>query len=685
MGITVHNLDAHQFVLVGAHLIGVRSDWLSYCPMGEWDPIGVGIGQSLVVYGPFLTEEVAGHYWAANPSLQILDTKPIVSAYNGNDDWLRYGSPLSGISVLSNILAGRQSLSIPSKERNCIHWRVRGDLSLTDANLTPFLEQSTFRGYLGWNASNVVNSITTECWGGGGWRDSFTTGTDGQRRVWDTLRATNTNGVVTYTSVPRPWADRPFATWHTASQLVSDVKNGLRWAVDDVTPIRVRRSPTGILGLTDVRMSSFSGGYVSESRFELDYTFTIRWSSDQTDWFSTVFRTTLVHEFLGFTPDYSHLPIGVTDVDVKSRGNFRETWNTTVQSCSDPARGVGIWGSAIFASGGVTTTRSENITTLLASDTSALTETGDIPSRIESARQILKPGSFHYACDLLRGDIRLSAFQSTSDALVQLESGLDTNLIEQISQLSELPDYLPRLVEAVRLVKSLAKLDVVGSIRDLLDLVTSLRLRYSYAYAPDFDFLETELPRIGGLVERLLLNGPVTRIARGKFTWVFPEGTFGVPFSRLETRTKLVVPNEISPAILSAMGIRSLGLSPTPGNFWDLVPFSFVVDWFFDIGRRIREAENIALLSLTSPSYLCHTFRIVAPIPDEVMETVPLVAMSESNPDVYRPEWIWFLREISRTVPPPRTGRFDFDLPGRPPNLANMGSLLWQLFGLKDP
>lgn len=38
--------------------------------------------------------------------------------------------------------------------------------------------------------------------------------------------------------------------------------------------------------------------------------------------------------------------------------------------------------------------------------------------------------------------------------------------------------------------------------------------------------------------------------------------------------------------------LDTVGLNPTPSTFWALTPWSFVVDWFYDVGGMIRSHEN---------------------------------------------------------------------------------------------
>jgi hypothetical protein len=278
-----------------------------------------------------------------------------------------------------------------------------------------------------------------------------------------------------------------------------------------------------------------------------------------------------------------------------------------------------------------------------------------------------------------QGSIIASAFQSTSNALEVLEGGLNTNLIEQLSQLSDIADYLPRLHQALAIVRTLKRGDLPKTIGQTIDLVAELRLKFAFQYAPDFDFLTTELPRIGTVAGQLFRQGTDVVVARGVFRYDFQPGEFGREFSSLETRTKVVAKRDNDSVLAKVLGIDALGLLPSGANAWDLVPLSFVLDWFVDIRSRIRDLEAAVVMVALGPSYYCHSFRVVSPISDQEMELMRVRSQSLRDFGLRSPELVWYTRHISRQVPPPRLGKYDFRMPSRLPSWATAGALGWKL------
>lgn len=64
--------------------------------------------------------------------------------------------------------------------------------------------------------------------------------------------------------------------------------------------------------------------------------------------------------------------------------------------------------------------------------------------------------------------------------------------------------------------------------------------------------------------------------------------------------------------------LRDFDLLPTMENFWDLVPFSFVVDWFVNAGEVLDRLDMCSLYSTLNISYVCYSVKSIAPfvLPD---------------------------------------------------------------------
>jgi hypothetical protein len=280
------------------------------------------------------------------------------------------------------------------------------------------------------------------------------------------------------------------------------------------------------------------------------------------------------------------------------------------------------------------------------------------------------------------GDIRLSSYLSASDALDQISGGIDDNLVETLGEADEVLTLLPGLIESSRDIIRLAKNPSEVTIRGVLDIIASLRLQQKFALEPDFQLVTEVLPRMESVarrIQKLASSGEV--IGRGSFTYEFPLWEFGRENSKLVTRSKVISSRDSKALLEKALGVRALGLLPSPSSLWDLVPFSFVVDWFTDIGGRLRDLESAGFLALMNIQCYTHSYTISSSLTDDELAKDGLVSASYSGSK--RPEVRYYAREVSSCVPRISDGRYDFRLPGRLPNWLTAGSLIWQLIFAK--
>jgi len=298
--------------------------------------------------------------------------------------------------------------------------------------------------------------------------------------------------------------------------------------------------------------------------------------------------------------------------------------------------------------------------------------TGDNLAAIRSAQRIESAdpeGRFRRNVELAIDDLRASSYLSSSDSLETITSNVDNNLIEAISELPEFLDVIPDVKGLITLLKTVAKGPRLTTIAELLKWLASEDLRLVFGTLPNVELLLSTLPRILQVMKRLrsLEHDPV--VGYGSYSYDFPEGTFGRHSSRLVTRTKAVFSSYPSGFLADCLGLGALGLLPSPSSAWDLIPLSFVVDWALNVSDRLKDMERCALLSAMDLKVMVHSYTVTSPVNDDLAgygvteESAPVLA--------YR----WYRREVSRYVPPPRSGRFDFRLPSHLPNWLTAGSL----------
>ena len=272
--------------------------------------------------------------------------------------------------------------------------------------------------------------------------------------------------------------------------------------------------------------------------------------------------------------------------------------------------------------------------------------------------------------------IRCSSFQSGSSALDDLLGTISGNLVETLGEASEFVEIIPQLRDSIRAIVGFRRGNVPETVKGILDVVADLRLMQSFAIQPDIELVGETLPALSDLMRRMSESSTDGLVfGYGKFEYEFANSEFGRETSKLVTRTRIAVERGENPTLQRILGARAMSLLPSPSALWDLVPYSFVVDWFLDIGSRIRDLESVGLIALMNFKVFTHTYLITSPL--TAME-LGGYGLAPSQVPGSRPELRVFVRDVSSYIPPPRSGLYDFAMPTRLPNWLTAGSLAWQ-------
>lgn len=244
--------------------------------------------------------------------------------------------------------------------------------------------------------------------------------------------------------------------------------------------------------------------------------------------------------------------------------------------------------------------------------------------------------------------------------------------------MDDLASLVPEFSLALRSLLVLAKGRKLESLIDALDFLTALRLKERFGWRPDLDIISTYIPKVQSTlktVSKLSSSGEV--VARGEFTYRFPSGTFGREDSRLIARSRLAVQMDQKSILTDLLGVRAIGLLPSPSSGWDLIPLSFVVDWFTDIGSRLRDLEAAGFSFLLPIKVYTHSYKITSPLTEEelALDGLSVGTLFGSESPVAQVFW----RDVSRHAPFPRSSYFDFRMPSSLPNWMTGGSLAWQI------
>lgn len=272
-------------------------------------------------------------------------------------------------------------------------------------------------------------------------------------------------------------------------------------------------------------------------------------------------------------------------------------------------------------------------------------------------------------------DIVPASLFSTADAFKDSERSLNVNILQNLAKLPDIASALPHIREGIDVASRLLRRDFsLSTLREVLDLVTSTELQRSFEWRPYLDVFTTYLPQLASLWGTL---GHFTQnsIGRGSWFFRFPDKVFGRQDVTLTARSKIVMDTSGSALLSSLLGADAVGVLPKASNIWDLIPFTFVVNWFTGVGGMIRRAEYSAYL-LTLPAYYVHTYTLSSPFSSQELEAWNLRSFSEQSAGLRV-----YYRDLSLFSPLPRDSRFGFGLPQGLPPVGTFTSLLYQLFG----
>jgi hypothetical protein len=291
--------------------------------------------------------------------------------------------------------------------------------------------------------------------------------------------------------------------------------------------------------------------------------------------------------------------------------------------------------------------------------------------RYLNRRSDIARGIFH---DLL-GDIRPSSFLSSADALNKHLLALGTNHIQTLQKLGQILELLPELTKLPFMLEKLSGGDL-SVLKDLIDYVTGEILRYRFAQAP----LKRAIDEIvGSNVPAFLksLGKSDTYIIYGNFEYEIPhaQNPYGDGVLKLVTRSKISISQDLSTMVESILMANSVGLLPTFSRIWEIIPFSFVIDWFTGMNKRLKLVDTQLAYMAFRTNWCLHSYRLSYYPSSEALSDFGLENVDDAKPfslSVYR-------REKSAYMPRLRDSRFDF-LATSGPNPLTAGALAWQLF-----
>jgi hypothetical protein len=267
-------------------------------------------------------------------------------------------------------------------------------------------------------------------------------------------------------------------------------------------------------------------------------------------------------------------------------------------------------------------------------------------------------------------EITPSSYFSTKDALQKYIQVLRTNHLETLAELSNILGWLPDLRPLMTLL-----LGPFSSMLDagarFLDVLAAAKLYDSFVLKPGVASVREFGNRFDSIVDRLSGIGGREQTLNGKFIFSLFQDMFIVRDPFLTTRTKIHLTFPRSSVVNLIIGSGAVGLLPSLSNFWDIVPSSFVADWFTNVGGRLESIDLQAILFTVQIHHCVHSYTITGSVPDDYYTSTRTVL--HNDPLAVR----YYQRELSRFAPILRESKIDFQQAGGPSDWGTAGSFAW--------
>jgi hypothetical protein len=184
--------------------------------------------------------------------------------------------------------------------------------------------------------------------------------------------------------------------------------------------------------------------------------------------------------------------------------------------------------------------------------------------------------------DVPYGDIAMDASSQVNATSI--------NMIAFLRDIRHPQEMIPKL-------KNLRKLKQLTKKQHLKELSNDF-LTVKYGILPTISDLQELLGTFKRIQPHLDRNGNSTYSASRDAT-----GTNGDILFDLKQRVKLAIGNEDNGFDAIASGLERFGLLPNAEVIWDLIPYSFVLDWFINIGDFLERVDTRERLTRLNISY----------------------------------------------------------------------------------
>jgi hypothetical protein len=280
--------------------------------------------------------------------------------------------------------------------------------------------------------------------------------------------------------------------------------------------------------------------------------------------------------------------------------------------------------------------------------------------------------AFHNVYGSMFPNFVAGCFLSTQDALDTYLGGLSGNYIETAT---EIGDFLRPLSLLGRLKELLPHISGKG-LKGLLRFLADADLTYRFGIAPTISDAKDVSRKSEGLLSRLTSDAlymPQTIYGKEEFLELTGLSDVFDPVD-VVCRSKIRLRYNLDSFLPYVLPLEMLGVLPTLSRVWDLIPYSWLLDYLVDIGGAANLIDATVFQHCFDIDYSVHTVKVHYTFSAEDQADYGFVNSSEGE---HSPGYLLFVRwALNETLPSLGPTTLPLFRPTRLPSWDLTGSIL---------
>jgi len=290
-------------------------------------------------------------------------------------------------------------------------------------------------------------------------------------------------------------------------------------------------------------------------------------------------------------------------------------------------------------------------------------------------------------------NLRPSSYLAACDALDSVIDIVDANWLQNAQHLGDVLSMLPDLSSISEILAKINNGDL-SVVLDLADYLADTILKWNFQQKPIIrDGREVFAPELLKSVRSLAQGRAYTAYGTNVYRFKPNDRYFGDIYTQsLITRAEIRFRIDLGTLCTGLLAANALGFLPSLERLWSLVPFSFVVDWFTNMSKRLHAVDDqLAFIGL-STDWCIYSYKVTCTPSSNLLEhfdlydlgssdviSTPILTTSEIFEDYEPFSLSVYKRELSTYMPRlVDSPKYDFLEREGHPNLWTVGSLLWK-------